>query len=109
MIATKANASFFGRKGQIAAASRSAKTVRAGSGWRARYREHLASLLQREARGDQRARFRRRLDDDNAARHARDDAVAAREMPRLRLRAERQFGNDRAALDKCVVEVLVLR
>ncbi len=75
---------------------------------RARHGEDLAALLERETRGDQRARLRRRLDHDDAERHARDDAVAAREMARLRLGAERQFGDDRAVPRERLVEAAIL-
>ena len=75
--------------------SRSLRAAAARVERRARHGEDFAALFERESGGDQRARFRRRLDHDHAQRHPGDDAVAAREMPRLRLGAERQFGDDR--------------
>ena len=46
----------------------------------ARHRHHLAALLGRQPRGDQRARLRRRLDHHHAERQAGDHPVAAREV-----------------------------
>ena len=43
-------------------------------------REHLAALLAGEARGDERARRKRRLDDEHAAREAAHQPVAARKV-----------------------------
>ncbi len=59
--------------------------------------EHVSSLLQGHARSDQGARARACLDDNDAARDTRNQPVAAREMPGLRPRARRDFGNDDAA------------
>jgi len=53
------------------------------------HREYLAALLDCETGGDQRPRSRRGLDDKDAERHTRDDAVAARDVARLRFGAER--------------------
>lgn len=47
------------------------------------YRQHIAPLIRRLFRGDERAGARRRLDHHNSAGHARYDAVAQRKMPRL--------------------------
>ena len=53
--------------------------------------------------------MRRRLDDDNAKGHSRDDPVAAWKMARLRLAAERQLGSDRTLPRDGFVEPAVLR
>ena len=63
---------------------------------RARHREHLAALLQRQPRGDERAGALRRLDHDDAEREPGDQPVAAREIAAARLPAERHFGDRRA-------------
>src|SRR5690606_33162670 len=65
---------------------------RAGDG------EDLAVLFEREARGDQRARALGRFDHDDAECNARDKAIAAREVLRTRLPAERHFGQQHAAM-----------
>ena len=64
----------------------------------ARHGEHLAALLGGHARGDQRARAARRLDDHHAERDAGDDAVAAREVLGARLEARRHLADEAAAL-----------
>ncbi len=50
-----------------------------------RHREHLPPVLEREVRGDQRARALAGLDDDRRAREPRDDPIPSREAPRGRL------------------------
>ena len=50
-----------------------------------RHGEYLTALFQRRLCGDQRPRFRRRLDHHNRPRQARYDSVTLREMPHLRL------------------------
>ena len=64
----------------------------------ARHREHLASLLEREVGGDQRAAALARLDDDRRRSEARDDAVARGESPRRRLDAGRVLRHDQPGL-----------
>ena len=63
----------------------------------ARHGEDIAALFAGEAGGDERARIQRCLDYDHAARKARDDAVAAREMLGGRLMSHRHFGDNDAA------------
>jgi len=63
---------------------------------RTRQREHLASLLGREARGNERTRGERRLHHQAAARKSGDHAVAPREIARVRRRAQREFAEDQA-------------
>ena len=75
---------------------------------RARHGEHLASLLEGEAGGDQRSRAARRLDDDDTMRKPRDDAVAPRKIPSARLPGERHFAQRRATLDEALEERAVL-
>src|SRR5919197_4338099 len=60
--------------------------------------EHVASLLERRARGDQRTALLARLDDHDGARQSADDAVAKRKQPRLRRRAGHALAEDRAVL-----------
>ena len=72
---------------------------------RSRHCKNLAVLFGGETRGDQRARFLRRLDHQNAARHARYDAVAAREMSRLGLGAQGHFRQGRAAINDALIDV----
>ncbi len=69
---------------------------RAGIERRTGNRHHLPALLAREARGDQRARAARRLDDDHAERQARHDPVATRKVAPARLPFERHFRDHRA-------------
>src|SRR5690606_23051969 len=64
---------------------------------RARHRHHLASLFGGDARGNQRAGFERGLHGEDAARETVDDAVAAREVARGRLRVWWQLREDQAA------------
>src|SRR5690606_22287137 len=75
---------------------------RAGNG------EDIAALLEREARRDERARAHRRLDDDDAERETGDDAIAAREELAARLRAERHFRDEQAALGDLRMELAIL-
>ena len=77
--------------------------------WRTRHGEYLASLFERKPGGDQRARARRRLDHQHPQRHSRNDAVAPRKVPRLRLAAERQFGDDRSVPAQSIVRLTVTR
>ena len=58
----------------------------------ARHRQHVAPLVQRRSGGDQTAGSRGRFDHDHSAHKARHDPVAQREMPRLRHRTHRLFG-----------------
>ena len=73
---------------QVVRAARELRGDLAGDG------EHLASLLEREVGGDQRAAPLARLDDDRRERQARDDPVARREPPRRGLDARRVLGDD---------------
>ena len=61
------------------------------------HREHLASLLEREVGGDQRAAPLARLDDDRRRAEPGDDAVARRKAPRRGLDAGRVLGDDEPA------------
>ena len=63
---------------------------------RAGHREDVPALLECKSGGDQRTGASRGLDHHNAESHPGNEPVAAREMPRLRLGSERQFGDDRA-------------
>src|SRR5437588_579904 len=54
----------------------------------------LASLLEREVGGDQRAASLSCLDDDRRRREARDDPVARREAPRRRFDSGCVLGDD---------------
>jgi len=74
---------------------------------RARHGEDFAALLQRKARGDERARAERRLHHQHAQATPKR-AVAAREMARLRLGAERHLGDDGAQLGDERHEIAVL-
>src|SRR5207253_6475983 len=56
--------------------------------------EHLASLLARHARRDQRATSLRRLNDNDAEAEAADDAIAHRKPTRQRQRPVFGFGDD---------------
>jgi hypothetical protein len=67
---------------------------------RARHGEDLAPLFAGEARGDQRARPARRLDDDDAERQTGDQAVAPWEVARARLPGERHFRHGGALGDE---------
>src|SRR5690606_33031715 len=60
-------------------------------------REHLATLLTRQARRDQRTATDRRFDDDRAGREATDDAVAARKVFGARADAGRELRHECAA------------
>ena len=64
----------------------------------ARHGEHVASLLERRSRGDERTALLACLDDDDRARQSADDAVAKRKEPRLRRRAGHALADDRAVL-----------
>ena len=75
----------------------------------ARHRQHVAPLLERGFRRDERAALQRRLDDDDGAREAADDAIAQREMPRARRRAGRELADNRAAFEDLPRERGVLR
>ena len=57
------------------------------------HRHHLAPHIARQPRGDERARFLHRLDDDGALRKPGDDPVAIGEMPRARFGARGLFGD----------------
>ena len=74
---------------------------------RARHREHFAALLAGEPRRDQRAGAARRLDDHDADREAGDEPVAAREVARARLPAERHFRHRRALSQHRFQQLLV--
>ena len=71
------------------------------------YSEHIAALLKRQARRDQRARAGCRFDDHDAQRHPGNYSVAAWKMPRLRLGPQRQLGDDHAATRQRVVQTAV--
>ena len=71
---------------QLVTALRERRMDRAGN------REHVAALLAGEARGDERARRQRRLDDEHAAREPADQAIAARKVLLARRRAGRELG-----------------
>src|SRR6185503_7719918 len=75
---------------------------------RARHREDIAPLLEGETRGNERTRTQRGLNDQHAERAAGDDAIAAREMARLRLGTDRQLGDQRAALGDLLVQPTIL-
>ena len=62
-----------------------------------RHRQHLPPVLEREVRGDERARALARLDDDRRAGKPGDDPVARREAPRrgLHTRARTPTGSGR--------------
>ena len=64
---------------------------------RARDREHLAVALQRQPRGDQRARLQRGLHHQRAQRQPGDQPVALREMRCQRSGAEHMLADDQAA------------
>src|SRR6266700_5736638 len=66
-------------------------------GRRAGHDENLATLLGGPVGGDQGARPGGSLDDDDAARQAADDAVAAREGAGDRRDAERRFAEQETA------------
>ncbi|MNI80412.1 hypothetical protein D3C73_1369440 [compost metagenome] len=70
--------------------------------------EDIAALLARQSGGDQGAGTDFGLDHHHAARQARDDAVAAREVARLRSRADGAFRDDAAALDDLAIQVGVV-
>ena len=57
----------------------------------ARHSEHLTALLQRHARGDERARSLRRLDHHHAGREPGDQPIAARKVTGARLVIDRHF------------------
>ena len=61
------------------------------------YGQHVASLLERTARGDERAALLSRFDDDDGSSQAADDAVAEGEEPAPRPCARHQLGRDAAA------------
>src|SRR5215471_14296145 len=61
-----------------------------------RNREHFASLLRREARGDERAAVQRGFDDEHASREAADHAVSPGKVLRQRRGTERKLGGDTA-------------
>src|SRR3546814_12896540 len=83
------------RRDQVRAlADQQVAAVRAGSGRRARHGHHLAAIIARPPRGDQRSRFRRRLDHHRAVRDAGDDAVARGEVARERFGAGGLFGDE---------------
>jgi hypothetical protein len=74
---------------------------------RAGNRKHLASLLGREPRGDERSARQRCLDDERPHREPADDAIAAREVLGERWHAGRKLGDERAvrgdlARERCV-------
>src|SRR5690349_4815859 len=64
---------------------------------RTRNREHVAALIARITRGDQRARAESRFDDERAERESRDDSIAAREVVGAARRARRELADERAA------------
>src|SRR5688572_8167825 len=72
---------------------------------RAWYREYVAALLGRGARGDERARGERRLDDQTTAGKAADQAIAAGKGMRGGRRAERELGQQQAACRHCFGEL----
>ena len=74
---------------------------------RAWNREYFAALLARPARGDQRARRQRRLDDEHASRKAADKPVAARKIFLARRRARNEFGQDATGLRDAPREIAV--
>ena len=64
--------------------------------YRTRDREHIASGLSRQARGDQRAGAQGCLDNQDTTREAGDDAVAPWEVVRDRRSAQRELRDDEA-------------
>ena len=80
---------------QLVAALRERRMDRAGQ------REDVAAGFGREPRGDQRPGSCGRLHHDDAARQARDDAIAARELMRTGGRAERQLGDESPRPPRC--------
>ena len=89
---------------QIVGAGRARIERRAGDG------EHLAALFGGDPRRDQRARAMRGFHHDDAERHARDQPVAPRKIPRARHMPERHLGNrSPSALDDLRQQVLMLR
>src|SRR5215469_5111235 len=80
----------FGKRRAVA--NETVRAFRTGIERGARHRENLAALLQGIVGRDQGARALRRFDNNHASRKARDDAIAARKMARLRRLAKRHFG-----------------
>src|SRR5688500_17760026 len=72
-------------------------------------REHVLSLLVREARRDQRTAQERRLDHEAAAREAADHSVSPREVGCYRCSAQRKFRDHAAALRERVRELAIAR
>src|SRR5262249_56453691 len=64
-----------------------------------RHRQHVAALIERATRGDERPALLPRLHDENRPGKAADDAIAEREELRLRRRPRHELADDRAALD----------
>jgi len=75
---------------------------------RARNGEHIASRLQGQPCGDQRARLKRSFDDQGAARHASDDSVADREILGSRRGTQRELADDEAFGCDAMRELTVL-
>src|SRR5262245_60665193 len=71
-------------------------SLRAGIERRARYGEHLAALLEREAGGDERARAPGRLHHPDAGANAGNEPMATGKVPRAGLMPEGHFRNERA-------------
>ena len=72
-------------------------------------REHLAPLFGRQPRGDQGAGPDLGLDDDHAARQARDDTVTPRKVAGLGPGPRRAFRQDTALGHDPVVQILIIR
>ena len=75
---------------------------------RTRHRKNLAALFGGHPRGDQRARPMRGLHHDDAECRARDQSIAAREIPRARHVTDRHFGYRAALLEQRGQQILVL-
>ena len=73
------------------------------------HRQHVAPLLERAARGDERPALFARFDDHDGAREPADDPVAQREQIRERRRSRHELARDRAVLLHLARERRVLR
>ena len=71
------------------------------------HRHHVATLLERTGRRDERAAPIRRLDHHDPSGEPTDDAVPLREVRRQRWGAGRQFGDDRAGVADPLVQPTV--
>src|SRR5713101_4679748 len=69
---------------------------------------NLAAEFHRQARGNQRTRILRPFDNDNAQRYTGDDPVPDRKVFRRRVEAQRELGDDGAALFDQREQLLVL-